>query len=70
MSGELRSAWFEDTPRSRAIYEEERRKLDAEWKVECRYGNCVIFVSPDSSVGPDQEDGWGPIDCPCKVNDE
>jgi len=56
---------LETDPGFRATYERAKHELDAAWEVECRYGNCVIFVSPDSSVGPDQEDGWGPVGCPC-----
>lgn len=72
-------SWLEETnERLRAdpesefavAYKRAERELDAKWKIECRWGSCVIFVSPDSSVGPDQSDGWGPIDCPCKANEE
>lgn len=56
-------------PEFRAGYIEAKRQLDEAWEVTCRYGNCVIFVSPDSSVGSDQSDGWGPVDCPCKASE-
>lgn len=59
------SDWFRETPESQAEYEKAKRKLDAAWEVECRYGNCTIFVSADSSVREDLG-GWGPIDCPCE----
>lgn len=67
---DVKTSWFNDTPESREEYAKAKRELDAAWQIECRYGNCVIFVSPDSSVGPDQEDGWGPVDCPCKANED
>ena len=46
------SDWFDDTPSARASLEAARAELDAKWEIECRYGNCVIFVSPDSAAGP------------------
>ncbi len=75
MSGHRRRGEFiEDAirndPEFQANYERARRELDAKWEVTCRYGNCTIFVDPDSSVGPDQDDGWGPIYCLCKANED
>lgn len=74
MSGH--KSWLEEIaerlasdPEFRTGYEKATRELDAKWQIGCRYGNCTIFVSPDSSVGPDQDDGWGPVDCPCKANE-
>lgn len=74
MSGDRKfSIWFDELmtdPEFRESYDKARHELDTKWEIECRYGNCVIFVSPDSSVGPEQDDGWGPIDCPCKANED
>lgn len=56
-------------PEFRAGMERARAELDAKWEILCRYGNCTIFVSPDSSEGPDQDDGWGPIYCPCRAGE-
>lgn len=56
-------------PEYAASMEQARHELDAAWEVECRYGNCTVFVSPDSNVREDLG-GWGPVDCPCKANDE
>ncbi len=63
----LRDA-FMATPQGRAAVEQARRWLDEAWRVECRYGSCVVFVSVDSSVRQDLG-GWGPISCPCKRNE-
>jgi hypothetical protein len=52
-------------PEYAAAMEVARRELNEAWEVKCRYGNCVVFVSPDSNIREDLG-GWGPIDCPCK----
>jgi hypothetical protein len=62
------STWFEDTSESRAAYEEAKRELDGAWEVECRYGGCTWWVSPNSDTREDLG-GFGLIDCPCKAND-
>ena len=56
---------LETNPEFRTAYQDARRKLDAAWEVECRYGNCVVFVSPDSNEREDLG-GWGPVGCPCE----
>lgn len=50
-------------------YSQAKRELDEAWEIECRYGNCVVFVSPDSDVREDLG-GWGPIGCPCKASED
>lgn len=59
------SADLEKTPG----YRQAKRELDEAWEIECRYGNCTVFVSADSNVREDLG-GWGPIGCPCKANDD
>jgi hypothetical protein len=63
------SDWFNDrTPEARAAYEKAKAEMDAAWKVECRYGNCIVFVSADSNQREDLG-GWGPVGCPCGGED-
>lgn len=59
------------TPAGKAAYERAKRELDEALEIECRYGNCVIFVNPDSNAPASRRDlgGWGPVDCPCKAGE-
>lgn len=66
---ELTDEHLRTNPEFREGYEKAKRELDEAWNVTCRYGNCVVFVSPDSNVRKDLG-GWGPIDCPCKANED
>lgn len=56
-------------PEFAAAMEKATRELDEAWEVECRYGNCTVFVSPDSNVREDLG-GWGPVGCPCEGEEE
>lgn len=62
------SSWFELDAELEGSeeYRRAKRELDEAWEVECRYGNCTIFVSPDSNVREDLG-GWGPAGCPCSA---
>ena len=57
------------TPEARAAYDKAGKALDEAWETECRYGNCTVFVSPDSSVREDLG-GWGSVGCPCEGGDD
>lgn len=66
---ELTDERLNSDPRFRLAYEAAKRELDEAWEVRCPYNNCTWFVSPDSNVREDRG-GWGPIDCPCKANED
>lgn len=54
-------------PEFRKGYERATRELDEAWEIVCRYGNCVIYVSPDSTIREDLG-GWGWAECPCEAD--
>lgn len=63
--GQTISSWFDESPEAKAAYVRAKQELDEAWEVECRYGNCTVFVSADSSVREDLG-GWGAVGCPCE----